>query len=65
MTFADALGDWLLTLDPPFAFLLALPFFVAAAASLADWAESYLARLGRAAFVDALGSQSDRARRNS
>jgi hypothetical protein len=32
----SALIDWLATLDPAFAFLLALPFIVAAAALCAD-----------------------------
>jgi hypothetical protein len=53
MNFVDTLENWLLTLDPPFAFLFAMPYFIAAAASLADWAESHLASLGRAASVDA------------
>jgi hypothetical protein len=32
----DALYDWLAALDPEFAFLLALPFLVAAAAFIGD-----------------------------
>lgn len=37
MIYARELWDWLHTLDASFAFLLALPFMVAAAAFLGDW----------------------------
>jgi hypothetical protein len=52
MTLVDVLADWLRP-DRSFGFLLALPFFVAAAASLADWAESRVTRLARAESEDA------------
>ena len=37
---AQELWDWLRTLDPPFAFLLALPFGVAFAGLISVWVRS-------------------------
>ena len=42
------LHQWLLTLDRPFAFLLALPFLVAAAAFVGELVRQRRARLPRA-----------------
>jgi len=37
VVYAREMWSWLHTLDVPFAFLLALPFLVAAAAFLGEW----------------------------
>ena len=49
MTYARELWDWLHTLDAPFAFLLAMPFLVAAAALLGEWVRRHGRRKNGAA----------------
>ena len=37
MMYASELWEWLFTIEPPFGFLLALPFLVAFAGLLSEW----------------------------